>query len=357
MRWQNGSPVREPEKRATGGAFGEAVASAFYQAALGTAAEPSALEIGAVEVAAGLWSRGFAAAECAGDRGALPAPTLAHIARSLCRRGESIHLVRVRDGAVSLIPVGTWDVRGGPQPDEWFYRCDVFGASDHATYVVPASSVLHVRYAYDAERPWLGVSPLTWARQTGQLAAWSERRLTEESSAAVGNLLPVPDRHGDSGDDEEADPLNQLKADLAKIGGKTLLIESTATAWGDGRGAAPQADWKPHRIGPAPPAPNVALRAAALESVLAACGIPEGLTGAGEGSAMRESWRVFMHGTLQPLARLVEHEASMKLDSDVRISFDGLMASDLQGRARSYKSLVDGGMPGPDAAMLCGFVR
>ena len=132
----------EPEKRAAGGPFGDSVASAFYAAAVGSNLA-SPLALGALETAAGLWSRGFAAAEVEGTA-ALPAPVLAHIARELVRRGESIHVIDVREGRVRLIPVGTWDVRGGPAPEDWFYRCDVFGASEHHTFVRPASSVLHV---------------------------------------------------------------------------------------------------------------------------------------------------------------------------------------------------------------------
>lgn len=356
MRWPW---QREPEpevRQSQGGSFGEAVASAFFDAALGTTA-PSPLATGAMEIAAGLWARGFAASEVMGDRGALPAPTLAHIARELCRRGESLHVIDVRAGRVVLVPVGTWDVRGGPSPDEWFYRADVFGASDHRTYLLPATSVLHVRYAFDAERPWQGVSPMTFARRTGALAANLETRLGQEAGAAVGHLLPVPDRHGDEGPDSDADPLAKFKTDLANIGGKTLLVETTSAGWGDGAAARPLADWKPQRLGGSPPDPVVKLRAAALESVLNACGIPVSLTGHGEAAGLREAWRVFLHGTLAPIARLIEHEATMKLESAVQITFDGLMASDLQGRARAYKSLVDGGMESAAAAVLCGFER
>ena len=97
------------------------------------------------------------------------------------------------------------------------------------------------------------------------------------------------------------------------------------------------------------------LRQAAFESVLNACRVPVSLTGHGEAAGLREAFRVFTHSTLGPVARLIAHEARMKLESDVRISFDHLQAADIQGRARAYKSLVDGGMPGADAAVLCGF--
>ena len=359
MHWRNGTPVAAPGASETRAQlpFGEAVASAFYQAALGSSATPTPLALSALETAAGLWSRGFASADVEGDSGALPSPTLAHIARSLCRAGESIHAIVVRDGRVSLMPVGTWDVRGPADPARWFYRCDVFGASDHETMVLPAASVLHVRYSYDAERPWLGVSPLARAHATGQLAAWLELRMSEEASAQSGHLLPVPDRHGDSGDDEDTDPLAGLKSDFAQMGGKTLLVETTATAWGEGRGAAPQSDWKPHRIGAAIPEGNVKLRDSAFESVLNACGIPIALTGHGEAAGLREAWRVFLHGTLAPIARLIEHEASMKLGAKVRIGFDRLFASDLSGRARAFQSMVGAGMDVSKAAALAGLMQ
>ena len=70
---------------------------------------------------------------------------------------------------------------------------------------------MHIRYAVDPARPWLGISPLGWARATGKLAANLEQRLGEESGAPVGSILPVP---ADGGDDPEADPLAGLRADL-----------------------------------------------------------------------------------------------------------------------------------------------
>ena len=167
----------------------------------------------------------------------------------------------------------------------------------------------------------------------------------------------MPDRHGaEGGDDDgaESDPLARFKTDLAAIAGKTLLVESTAGGYGD-RAAAPQAEFTPRRIGAAVPEGNVRLRAAAAESVLNACGIPISLTGHGEAAGLREAWRVFLHGTLAPIGRIIEHEASEKLGGRVRIDFSALMASDLQGRARAFKGLVDGGIEVGAAATLAGF--
>ena len=356
LRWpwsRKPSPGRA-EHRA--GGYTDTITSQFVAAAFGEGAM-SPLGLSALETAAGLWARGFAAAEVTGDRGALDPVTLSHLARELCRTGNSMWWIRLGDaGAVRLLPVGDWDPHGPYDPELVSYRISVYGASDNIVRWVPNDGVVHAKYAFDSTRPYYGISPMQYANQTGTLAGYLERRLGEEASAAVGSLLPVPEQAGAEGDgDDPADPLAPLKKDMAAAKGRTLFVETTAAGWGDGRTAAPQAEWTPRRFGPAPPEANVKLRAAAFESVLNACGIPIALTGHGEAAGLREAWRVFLHGTLAPIARLIETEASRKLDSVVRINFDNLMASDLQGRARSYKSLVDGGMPGPDAAMLCGF--
>ena len=95
---------------------------------------------------------------------------------------------------------------------------------------------------------------------------------------------------------------------------------------------------------PNPPASEVALFTAANLEVLACCGVPPSLAAAGaEGTAQREAFRRFLHLCVAPLARLVEAELSDKLDGEVSLSFDGLFAGDLSGRARAFQSLVGGG--------------
>lgn len=56
----------------------------------------------------------------------------------------------------------------------------------------------------------------------------------------------------------------------------------------------------------------------------------------------REAWRQFLHGSVEPLSKTVSAEFSAKLDSDIRLDFHGLFASDLQGRARAYQSMTNG---------------
>ena len=58
-------------------------------------------------------------------------------------------------------------------------------------------------------------------------------------------------------------------------------------------------------------------------------------------TAQRESWRRFLHGTVAPVARLVAHELGEKLDAPgLRLEFEELRASDVQSRARSWRTLV-----------------
>ncbi len=140
--------------------------------------------------------------------------------------------------------------------------------------------------------------------------------------------------------------------------GRTILSETTAAGWGEGKASAPQSDWKPRRFGASPPDALVNLQSEAALTVLSACGVPPMLAAAKAGdTGQREAWRRFLHGTVQPVAGLVAVELSGKLEQEVRLSFDGLFASDLSGRARAFGSLVKGGMAVEKAAALAGLLE
>ena len=152
---------------------------------------------------------------------------------------------------------------------------------------VPGSAVVHCRYAHDPATPWLGVSPLGWARATGTLAANLEQRLGEETGGTVAYVLPVPQ------DDEGQ--LDDLQADIRAAKGGTAFVETTSAGWGEGKAVAPSADWKPQRIGANPPGVLQGLRADLFAAVLAACGVPAALAEAdADGTAQREAFRRFL---------------------------------------------------------------
>ena len=141
---------------------------------------------------------------------------MALMARNLIRRGEDMHLIEVRAGAVRLAPCGSWDVRGDDDPDTWLVRGDLFGPSGNRTVFMPHRAFVHCRYAVDPVRPWYGIGPLGWARHTGTLAANLENKLGQEAGGPVGHVIPVPTDGGDGGAD---DPLAMLKRDIAAARG------------------------------------------------------------------------------------------------------------------------------------------
>ena len=346
----------KPETRA--GSYTDAVVAALVErAGANTPGDPQA--IAALETAAGLWSRAFMAATVSPEDGALSAAispaVLAMVGRELCRRGEAVFIIGVEDGRVRLIPAGSWDVRGGPDPEQWWYRCDLFGPSGSVSRLLPSEGVVHVRYACDPARPWVGLGPLQNARLTATLAANTERRLGEESGAPVGSLLPVPADGGDGSDD---DPLAGLKHDIRTAAGRALLVETVSGGWGEGKSAAPQHDWKAQRFGPAPPAPLVSLRSEAAMAVLSACGVPVSLAADADGTAARESWRRFVLGTAEPILNgVVRSELAEKLSvPGLRFDLRSLWAHDGAGRATMFSKLVAGGVSPQDALVQSGLL-
>lgn len=355
MRW----PWSKPEVREDHSFTDLTVAALVAQANAAVTGDP--VGTAALETASGLWARAFAGArvtpETSSTRSITP-EVLALIARDMIRRGENIHMVDVAaSGAVRLLPVGSWDVRGGWDPDSWIIRCDLFGPSGNITRFVPHSSVTHCRWSVESSRPWWGIGPLAWARSTGALAANLELRLSQEAGAPVGSFVSIPADGGDGGD---GDPQGSLKKDIAKARGRQVLVETTSSGWDQGRVAAPQRDWTPVRFGAAPPVVLDALRSNAAMAVLDACGVPGSLALANaDGTSQREAWRRFVMGSVEPVLQgIVRHELAEKLDVP-SLSFDlsGTWAHDLAGRASAFKAMTVAGMDKALAAVLAGLTQ
>ena len=312
---------------------------------------------GAVEVAAGMYARAFAAAEVepAGARTAALTPALlSSLARRLATGGESLHAIEVDGGRVELREASSWDVRGGPAPDGWRYTVTTSGPSSTTTETIPAAGVVHVRYATRPGEPWRGRPPLSFAEDSRALAAALELRLGQELAGPVGRLIALPqDAGADEGEGEGEGVTATLRRELAGLAGRLALVETVAGGWGEGKAAAPASDWTPRRLGANPPAALGVLRSAVEACVLGVLGIPPGLADASaDGTSQRESYRRFLHGSVQPLARLCEAELSSKLETDARLSFRRLEAGDIAGRARAWRGFV-----GRDASMDDGEAR
>ena len=326
-------PWKRPEKPTEKRGYTDRVTEAL----ISQAAQAVAGQSGAQEIAAGTVSRAFASAEASGSDAALfTADVLGQIGRDLVTSGDSVW----RTGLTRLVYVHAYQIT---PMDDGTYRYQVDTPNGKSILNRP----LHVRYAREY-RTGRGIGPLGAAVRLREFIARLEDRMAFESGGTVGYLLPIPA----GGEDEDVEV---FKADLAKLGGKTAVVETTAAGWGEGRAAAPQRDYEPRRIGPNIPSGNVQAYGKALESALAACGVPVELVSSADGTAQREAWRRFLHGTVQPLGKLVEQAAS---DAGLGLSlgFDGLMASDISGRARAFGSLVQGGMDMAEAAGMTGLL-
>ena len=300
---------------------------------------------GAVETAARLYQSAFQVATVEPAVPPLTPAVLGTIARRLITGGESVHVIDVDGAAVVLTEAASWSVdAGGPDPATWRYQCVLPGPHDSADWAGPADAVVHCRYATNSVEPWRGIAPLVLAGTTGRLAVNVERALRWETEAAaqgeVGGVVPLPQDASDDDKNDDDDPLAPLKRTLRTLKGRLGLVETTSHGHDHGRAAAPQDDWKPRRIGPAPPDSMVELRAQVEESVLSALGIPPGLARA-QGGESRESYRRWYAASVLPLAAVVETELRHKLDVlGLRLDFASLAAADVHGRARAWRSLA-----------------
>ena len=340
------------EKRASGGtnsSYTDVLIRSLLAAAGGTTANPAAT--GALEMASGTVARAFMAAEVNGPESvmaALSPGTLGMIGRELVRRGEYVALVEVKNGVPVIYPSAYLTVNGPPDPDLWTYELTLAGPdSQHTLYRVPAARVIHIRYSQDPERPWRGVGPLQAAALAGRLSAETLEALGDEASGPRGSFLPTP---GTDGADETQD---LLRGDVRKAKGKMLFVESMNEGW-DGTGPRPaSADWKQNRFGAMIPEGLVDLNSVVTREILGCCGVSPVLFDPKSSAAAREAWRTLLFGTIAPLGKIVSAELSAKL-FPLSLEWQELRASDLQGRARSVKSLVDAGVEKDRALAMAG---
>ena len=304
----------------------------------------------ALEACAGFYGRAFAASEISAPDSIarlLTPDVMQLIGRSLIRRGEIVYYMSVRGGVLDLMPCAFHDIDGEPNRESWTYRCTVGGPERTWTYdAIPGAGVLHFQYANDVETPWRGVSPLGVAMLAGRLSAETAAALADESGSVHGSFVEVP-----VDPDATVDP---LKADIKRAKGALLMVEAGDY---DNAGRGRQADYKQKRFGADPPASLVALHTEASGEVYAACGLNETLFRAGQGSGAREAYRQALFSAIAPLGMIVQSELRRKFETeDITIDWTELRASDIVGRARAFKSLVESGVESDKAAALSGLL-
>ena len=337
--------------------YTDQVITALLHSATGGGVRP-ALATAAVEAASALYAGAFSACAISGPSSitrSLSADWRAAVASSLIRSGQAVYIIGADPvSGFSLAPVGHWDVHGGPNPASWYYRCELAGPSGTAWETHPAGSVLHLRWLVDPARPWSGVSPLQRAGDSGSLAAWIEKRLSEEASSPVGAFLPVARYDPSDMDDDADDPLALLRADIGNAKGQTLLVESQMSA-ADSPASAPRKDFQVARFGANPPRDLVELRSRVCVDVGAACGIPRSLIDAGaSGQSQREGWRQFVSTSVDGLCRRIESQILDQLGVEVAIDSSPLGGRDLAARAAAFARITKGGLSVADARQAAG---
>ena len=336
MRW----PWSKPEVRSS---YTEQIVSHLMASASG-GSDGSALA--AIETASRWWGLGLSSATVKPSNLALDAVSpsvLDGIGRSLCRSGESLFVIDVRQGKVSLTPCGSFSVSGSDDPTSWMYSCSLSGPSSTRSTTVEAASVLHIRYAPSPASPWRGRSPLQLALDTFKAASLLEGAAKEEFSFTQKQLIAPRRGAGDFS------PIDSLSPDVI-----TKIVDSFAQHVGAPTLVLP-ADVVPSRLGPSPPDSFALLRDRFESSIYAACGIPPSLlSSTGNGGALREGFRQILHSLLKPLGALVAEELREKLSVDASLDFTALRAGDITGTSRALGSLVKAGLTPQAAAAIVG---
>ena len=302
--------------------------------------------LAAIETAARWWGLGLASATVKPENLALDALTpsaLDTIGRALCRSGESLHVIAVRGGRVTLTPTASWTVHGSDDPASWLYRVTISGPDSTRTITLPAASVLHVRYAPHPSRPWAGRSPVRLAIDTARVAGLLETATAGELNFTQQQVLTPRRGAGDYA------PTDSMSPDTI-----TKIVSAVAEHVGTGAFVIP-ADVTAQRLGPEPPDSFALLRDRLENSILAMCGIPPALVAArGTGTAMREAFRQILHALLKPLGAILGEELREKLHPDATLNFSALRAGDITGSARAFGSLVTAGVTPASAAAIVG---
>ena len=352
MRWPWSK--REPEQRSTAQGYTASLTAALQAGAEGGISDSAPLATAALEACAGLYARCMSAAMVRGAddvADALTPDVLALTARDLLRRGESHFVILVRSGRVELRPQGFAYAHGGSaDPMSWHYSTTEYGPTDSIHRWVPAAKMLHFRHSVDASRPWLGVPPWSWAASTSQAIAALDRFVAREAGAPHGALLGVPE----SPQIDQAGnvrPLDAFRGDLSKARGGMLVTEYSGNSDPDAPTGQRGSRVEHIRFGMERETVD-ALRTATGRDVLTACGIPPSLmVASSDGTAQRESYRRFLHTALRPMARVMESELRVKLDSpNLRLDMGDLHAADSEARARSFANFIKSGVDPRDAA-------
>ena len=277
-----------------------------------------------------------ALAESTCNYAGLDAEARARIGRSLATTGNSVWLITVGAEDVTIAEAATWDIAGDTDnPNQWMYQLTMPRPSGDHSEIVSGASVLHFRYSTDPRAPWRGISPLTRMVESSRALGGSEARVADELEAIVNFPLPVPQQTTGA----NTDALKKLAQGLQTQRGKTLVVTSMSSGWGEGMSGRVAREWEPRRTGGNPPATIQGLRHDLLRSALAAAGIPPPMVGMGISDLAtpahwRQSW---LDTTVEPMLLRIANEATAKLNTDVTFELPQVRDLELM-RARAQQA-------------------
>ena len=294
-----------------------------------------------VEICRGAVGRAFATARWPGRSGLLTAADLMSIGRSMVHPGESVW---VYEGG-RIFPVADFDITGGLERHTYVLQV---GTPDGTVQLRRnPDTVLHFRFVTSNAQWWRGDGPMVGALATGQLAARIEGQLNDEAGGTHGYLIPTTE-------DPRSEDMKGVAEDLRVLRGRSMLVQSVLKSIaGTDSG---HRDWVASRVGMNPPDVVLKLRDAVARSVLGVLGVPPNLFlgERGDGGGGRESWRRFLHGTIEPMGAVVSGELERVFGAGLGLDFSRLGAHDVAGQARAVHVLQQAGVDLAEALRLAG---
>ena len=310
-------------------------------------AETAAADAGksaATEAVSGLVARSFAAAKvetASAWQGVLRPYLCSDMARRMIRKGEFVGLVSTDPARIE--PVFDYDFDGE------IYSVTLSHPKKSITMQnVSRDRVIHARYSADQHQPWIGRSPMEWARSTSVLTGAVEQALADESGSPHGYVMGVA---AEVGSRKESGVAGQSFTEKLKVLKGRLLVQPVRSTGPkrSGEELHAVAQWATSRVGFNPPETLISLARQNYEHALSVFGLNPAFFLPTTQVGQREALRSAVHTLFEPLGNLLADALSETLETPVAFDFAPLAGIDHQGRARAVKALVDAGVTLEDA--------
>ena len=258
--------------------------------------------------------------------------------RDLLRAGNSVWVIDTSTGVLQLHRAHKWDIRGTtPNPDTWVYDLELAVPSGNIKGTYSAPRVLHLRLASLPGADWNGQAPWQTAAISAEAMGEIERGIRDEGRTINGRVWTMPDGASQAQAQAMGRTITLMR------GGKSLVAETTAAGFGQGKAQAPKADWTPIQSGQSHTLGNAAMKDSVEASIAAAYGVPAAYLNANATApALREVKRLaFLNRTLS-LTALMLSELREKIDPSIGITWSNLadQSIDVHLRARAAAAVA-----------------